>query len=73
MLRLKLTERNPDIDKLSDPQISQVIGYDNNILSDNERLALKELLEKSLLKDVELKQGVIQLTALGRNFCKVCL
>ncbi|MCT8573446.1 DUF4393 domain-containing protein [Glaesserella parasuis] len=47
--------------------------HNNKILSDNERLALKESLEKNLFKDVELQQGVIRLTALGRNFCKVCL
>lgn len=69
----KISSMKSDIDKLSDPQISQVIGYNNNILSDNERLELKESLEKSLFKDVELNRGIIQLTALGRNFCKVCL
>lgn len=69
----KINSMKSDIDKLSDPQISQVIGYNNNILSDNERLELKESLEKSLFKDVELNRGIIQLTALGRNFCKVCL
>lgn len=68
----KINSIKSDIDKLSDPQITQVI-HNNKILSDNERLALKESLEKNLFKDVELKQGIIQLTALGRNFCKVCL
>lgn len=68
----KINRIKSDIDKLSDPQITQIM-HNNKILSDNERLALKESLEKNLFKDVELKQGVIQLTALGRNFCKVCL
>ncbi|VEG70282.1 Uncharacterised protein [[Pasteurella] aerogenes] len=68
----KINRIKSDIDKLSDPQITQVM-HNNKILSDNERLALKESLEKNLFKDVELQQGIIQLTALGRNFCKVCL
>lgn len=68
----KINRIKSDIDKLSDPEITQVM-HNNKILSDNERLALKESLEKNLFKDVELQQGVIRLTALGRNFCKVCL
>lgn len=61
------------IEILGNVSIPYVIGHDNKILSEDERLALKVKLEKNLFKDVELQKGVIQLTALGRNFCKICL
>lgn len=61
------------IEILGNVSIPHVIGHDNKILSEDERLALKVKLEKNLFKDVELQKGVIQLTALGRNFCKICL
>ena len=36
--------------------------------------SIKEKLENNLKKkDIVVKKGKIQLTALGRNFCKVCL
>lgn len=69
--RIKNDKSNIEI--LGNVSIPHVIGHDNKILSEDERLALKVKLEKNLFKDVELKKGVIQLTALGRNFCKICL
>ena len=45
-----------------------------NPLSDEIKNAIKEQLENNLKKkDIVVKKGKIQLTALGRNFCKVCL
>ena len=45
-----------------------------NPLSDEIKNSIKERLENHLKKkDIVVKKGRIQLTALGRNFCKVCL
>ncbi|KGQ40842.1 hypothetical protein JP28_12565 [Gallibacterium anatis] len=61
-----------DIKKLEDESIKH-ITRNGELLSDIERKNLKEELQRSMFKDVELIKGIIRLTALGRNFCKVCL
>lgn len=72
-IETKIKQDKSNIEILGNTSIEQISGLDGKFLSHSERLTLKEKLEKNLCKDVELKKGVIQLTALGRNFCKVCL
>ncbi|AMM81527.1 DUF4393 domain-containing protein [Pasteurella multocida] len=69
----KIESAKSDIKILEDKNIPAVRDSRGNVLSDIERENLKTELEKNMLKEVELKKGIIQLTALGRNFCKVCL
>lgn len=53
---------------------SVVDSNTGNPLSDEIKNSIKKQLENNLKKkDIFVKKGKIQLTALGRNFCKVCL
>ena len=62
-----------NIEKLGDTSIQQIADSNGNLLPEKVRNELKETLEKNMIKGAELQKGIIQLTALGKNFCKVCL
>lgn len=72
-VKQKIESSKLDIQKLEDESIKYITNHNGELLSDIERKNLKEELQRLMFKDVELKKGIIQLTALGRNFCKVCL
>ncbi|OBX03797.1 hypothetical protein QV06_09450 [Gallibacterium genomosp. 3] len=70
----KIESIKSNIKMLEDKSIINIIDPSGKRLSDAEREELKKELQRSMFfKDVELKKGLIKLTALGRNFCKVCL
>ncbi|OOF81824.1 DUF4393 domain-containing protein [Rodentibacter caecimuris] len=69
----KIKSTKSDIKILEDKTIQEVTDSNGKVLSNIERENLKRELQRLMFKDVELKKGIIQLTAFGRNFCKVCL
>ncbi|HEH9732943.1 TPA: DUF4393 domain-containing protein [Pasteurella multocida] len=69
----KIEVNKKDLEILENNSILTVTDPNGKTLSDNERVEYKNNIKENLYKDVELKKGIIKLTALGRNFCKVCL
>ncbi len=74
--KVKLEDNNKRIGNLLSPFLddnSEIYDEHNNLLSHEERLTYKASLEKQLFDDVKLQKGTIELTDLGKIFCRVCL
>ncbi|WGE64026.1 DUF4393 domain-containing protein [Actinobacillus equuli subsp. haemolyticus] len=72
-VEIKIEDDKKDIEILGNKAILSITDPTGKLLSESERLELKESIQNNLFKGVELQKGIIRLTALGRNFCKVCL
>lgn len=60
-----------DLEKLATAE--PIKGPDGQILTQQERQQYQEVFQRELDNAIEIQQGLIQLTAFGRKFCKVCL